>query len=60
VRPARSGELGSFPLLDPDPDDVATPVGQKRQREIDGFAADRAVVADLDASASKNTTGYIG
>ena len=42
-------ELGAFGLLDPDPEDVARAVGQHGQREIDRLAADRRLVANLDA-----------
>jgi len=33
---------------------------QHGEREIDGLAADRRLVADLDAEGVENTTGYIG
>ena len=41
-------EFRAFGLLDPDPEDVAGPIGQHRQRQIDGFAADGRFVANLD------------
>ena len=41
--------LAPFGLLDPQTEDVAVPIGQHRQRQIDRFAAHDAFVAHLDA-----------
>jgi hypothetical protein len=42
-------EFGPFGLLDPDAENVTCAIGQDGQCEIDRFAADRGLVANLDA-----------
>jgi hypothetical protein len=42
-------ELRAFGLLDPDPEDVARPIGQHRERQVNRLASDDGFITNLDA-----------